>query len=145
MSLNQTNTLDEPAVDAGAAGTLNLLCKGTQSGGGIQWRLTLPDGANGNSVEVPERTGPWNVNISLRPPEGSTVAYRVSDPMWAGEVGCPPPRGINTQQISNVNCPNPMTLTFSDANSGSACDVTYQLNFSDGSSFDPVLRNGGGR
>ncbi len=144
MSLTQTNTLDEPMADAGGT-SLNLICKGRQNGPAIQWTLTRPDGANAGSVDCPRGTGPWNVRIGLVPPEGVNLTYRTNDPIWAGENGCPPAPGINTPQISNVSLLDPMTLTFVDNNTGAACDVTYQLNFSDGTAFDPVFRNGGGR
>lgn len=138
----QTLTMETEAV---GSSPLNLLCKGRANGTGIQWSLTRPDGSGAGTVDIPQGNGPVNVSITIRPPENSNVTFRIGDPMWAGETGCPPPRGINSAQISNVSCPDGQVLTFTDANSGSACDVTYQLNFSDGTSFDPVLRNGGGK
>jgi hypothetical protein len=62
---------------------------------------------------------------------------------------CPPNPGENSQQIVGVVINNILS-SFTDNNSGSAMDVSYQWNFTcnDQSklpiSFDPIIKNGGG-
>jgi len=62
---------------------------------------------------------------------------------------CPPNPGENSRQIVGVVINNYLS-SFTDNNSGSAMDVSYQWNFrcNDQSklpiSFDPIIKNGGG-
>ena len=61
---------------------------------------------------------------------------------------CPPPSGMNSQQIHAISI-NGTTAEFTDSNSGNSMPISYQWNFSCNNSnylpitYDPIINNGG--
>lgn len=58
--------------------------------------------------------------------------------------GSPTEIGINSDQIINVSNGGGKVLTFTDKNQDPAVKLTYQLNFANATSLDPIIENGGG-
>lgn len=93
-------------------------------------------------------SGKHQLDFRLKDDAEGGLAFNVDDPIWVGEdCPCPPPQGLNTDQIEVVDC-SPGKLSVIDSNSGRARELRYQLNFisADGrpAKCDPVITNGGG-
>lgn len=135
-------------------GSITLYARAdTDSKGDIVW--TLDDKKNGKKgerkkVDLPKDSGEWSFKIRLDDDTPYGLKFDPSDPIWIAETNnCPPPPGINTDQIYDVDVNGQKTLTFRDRNCGDAVDLKYQLNFltSDNQRaepLDPDIRNGGG-
>jgi hypothetical protein len=120
----------------------------------------LDDGAGGVDFEVDgvkakkarlkleKDTGPHAIDFELHDQSGRALTFHSEDPIWVGEnCECPPPAGINTDQLSVIGC-NTDTLSVTNQNSGDPREIRYLLHFvaNDGSKHecDPVIQNGGG-
>ncbi len=99
-------------------------------------------------LNLEKDSGKHALEFVLQDHTGMGLQFDQGDPIWVGEDSpCPPAPGINSDQLSVINC-NPDRLSTVDANSGRARELRYQLNFiaDDGSQAkcDPIIRNGGG-
>ena len=99
-------------------------------------------------MKLDKDSGEHEIEFELHDQSNHSLAFDTTDPIWVGEdCPCPPPQGINSDQIL-VSSKSGQVLTASNANSGAARELRYQLNFiaKDGSSHecDPIIENGGG-
>lgn len=115
-------------------------------GGSIDWEV---DGikARDAKLKLHKGSGAHELDFRLDDDTGLGLAFDTNDPIWVGEnIPCPPPRGINSDQISVSACSSANLLTV-DENSGRARELRYQLNFvtADGRQemCDPIIENGG--
>ena len=121
-----------------------LFAKATPVGSGLSWSLGAqnPPQSGKAIVDVPKGDPGREIVIHLVPTHGLDIQFDTSDPLWATETGqCPPPRGIDTDQLEVVSCTD-RKLTLFDSNSRK-CVITYQMNFVGAAPFDPEIRNGG--
>lgn len=117
-------------------------------GGSIEWDI---DGKKPKQsvLEFKEGTGGHTINFKLQDSTGRHLRFDKGDPFWAhvSEGDECPPRGASADQTRVVSCTD-KELTVSNANSGDACTIHYQLNFVDEASrpepVDPMIKNGGG-
>ena len=98
-------------------------------------------------LKVGKGTGPLSIDFELHDQTGQGLRFG-ADPLWAAESSpCPPPRGLNTNQLTVTN-QSAGTLSITNQNSGASREIRYQLNFlaADGSQApcDPIIDNGGG-
>lgn len=119
----------------------------------LSWSLSErknPKKGERKDVDLPKGSGPWKFKIRLENDTGLKLSYNDARPIDVGEsCGCPPPEGIHSDQICDVNLKSNDMLEFTDRNDGGPVDLRYQLNFVDGNkqpvdSLDPIIRNGGG-
>lgn len=103
---------------------------GTQSGGpGSYPQVTVPNGTNAN----------FKYTIINTP--GVTFG---SDPIWI-QAGTTKPTQPGVDGHFNVPPgQNGTTLNFHDNNKGNGETLSYVLRFSDGTTLDPIINNGGG-
>jgi hypothetical protein len=104
--------------------------------------------ASQSRINLRKDGGAHAINFALKDSTGKGLQFDTRDPIWVGEdCPCPPPRGINSDQLRVTDC-EPKRLSTVDQNCGRARDLRYQLNFTtaDGSraTCDPVIKNGGG-
>lgn len=116
-------------------------------GSSIDWEI---DGkkAKEAKLKLAKDSGAHELDFQLDDDTNLGLRFDTSDPIWVGEnCPCPPPRGINSDQISVTDCTG-KSLTMLNQNSGDAREIRYQLNFigSDGGRemCDPIIENGGG-
>jgi hypothetical protein len=117
----------------------------------IQLTATLSNGQvviSGNGgANLPARSGSHRFLFSLNDQTGLGVAFSSLDAADNCNT-CPPPSGMNSQQLQAVNI-NGTSAAFTDSNSGGAMQISYQWNFScnDPSKlpikYDPIINNGG--
>ena len=105
--------------------------------------------AKQHRLKLDKDSGPHSIEFTLHDQTGRQLQFNQGDPIWAGDnVPCPPSPGLNSDQLSIAGCVA-QTLTVTNANSGSARDVRYQLNFVDAGGApqrcDPIIENGGGQ
>lgn len=125
------------------------------NGGGaetVTWHLGPGNRASdpyfsGDKIKLPSGKDWYEINFHLVDNCGETLMVDEDDPIWAAmNSSCPPPSGINTDQVQVVGTGR-MNLTILNPNS-SMGEVRYQLNFrnSNGDRFvlDPIMNNGGG-
>lgn len=117
----------------------------------IQLTATLQNGqvviAGNGGANLPARSGSHRFMFSLNDQTGLGVTFLSLD---AADncTDCPPPSGMNSQQIHAVNT-NGTSAAFTDSNSGGQMQISYQWNFTcnDPSklpiSYDPIINNGG--
>lgn len=117
----------------------------------IPLTATLENGSvvvRGNgSASLPAHSGSHRFMFSLDDQTGLDVVFTTLD---AADdcTACPPPSGMNSQQIHAVSA-NGTSAAFTDSNSGGATQISYQWNFTcnDSSklpiSYDPIINNGG--
>lgn len=125
---------------------INLFAKASKSPNGVEWLLDLrnPPVQSKARVDLAPHSGEHEIVVHLLATQGLEIGFDTTDPIWVCEgQQCPPPRGINTQQISVLSCTG-NKLTLRDKNEGDACTLTYQLNFTGACALDPEIRNGGG-
>ena len=113
----------------------------------VDWEV---DGvkAKQSKLKLQKDSGAHQLDFQLDDDTGLGLSFDTSDPIWVVEDGpCPPPPGINSDQISVSQCSSD-NLVALDANSGRPRELRYQLNFvaADGrrESCDPIIENGGG-
>jgi hypothetical protein len=99
-------------------------------------------------MKLDKGSGKHELDFMLQDQTGKGLRFDERDPIWVGEdCPCPPPQGINSDQMTVVDC-NGGRLSTVNANSGRERELRYQLNFvaDDGSKADcdPIIRNGGG-
>jgi hypothetical protein len=118
----------------------------TTSGGGIEWDVGFKSPPDKGKVEIdlPPDSGKHDLVFHLVPTHGLDIEFDTADPIWVAEGGpCPPASGINSTQVGIVDRSD-RKLTISDANSGDARILRYQLNFIGAGPCDPIIKNGGG-
>lgn len=118
---------------------------------GIQLTATLQNGQvviTGNGgASLPARSGSHRFMFSLDDDTGLGVTFLSLDAADNCNT-CPPPSGMNSQQIHAVDI-DATSAAFTDSNSGGAMQISYQWNFTcnDPSklpiTFDPIINNGG--
>jgi len=99
-------------------------------------------------MKLDKGSGEHALDFMLLDQTGRDLRFNEKDPIWVGEdCPCPPPQGINSDQIRVVDC-RAGRLSTVNANNGRERELRYQLNFvaGDGSAADcdPIIRNGGG-
>ena len=98
-------------------------------------------------VHLDKNSGKCLFTVTIEDVNNLGVEY-TNDPLWAGEdCPCPPPQGINTDQIYDVQRLSDNQISFVDRNKGKDRTIVYQLNMIAGSQpcpFDPEIKNGGG-
>lgn len=104
--------------------------------------------AKQHRLKLDKDSGAHSIQFELHDQTGRQLQFNQGDPIWAGDnVPCPPAQGLNSDQLTIAGCV-PQTLTVTNANSGAAREVRYQLNFVDGGgapqTCDPIIENGGG-
>jgi hypothetical protein len=119
----------------------------TSPGGQVEFEV---DGVNAKHarLKLEKDSGPHVIDFELHDHSGKDLQFHPRDPLWVGEnCPCPPPQGINSNQLSVSGC-QPRTLSTVNQNSGEPRELRYQLNFlaADGSQLtcDPIIQNGGG-
>jgi len=117
----------------------------------IQLTATLQNGQvviTGNGgASLPAKSGSHRFMFSLDDQTGLGVTFLSLD---AADncTDCPPPSGMNSQQIQAVNT-NGTSAAFTDSNCGGPMQISYQWNFTcnDASKlpirYDPIINNGG--
>lgn len=121
-------------------GEISITLTATLSNGQVS--VTGNGGAN-----LPRATGAHRFNFSLVDQTGLNVTFLSLD---AADncTTCPPPSGMNSEQIHAVNI-NGTSAAFTDSNSGSEMSISYQWNFTCNNSnylpitYDPIINNGG--
>jgi hypothetical protein len=116
-------------------------------GGGVDWEVNGIK-AKQSKLKLGKDSGPHELDFRLDDDTGLGLSFDTSDPIWVAEDGpCPPPPGINSDQISVTRC-SADNLIALDANSGRSRELRYQLNFISGDGqrelCDPIIENGGG-
>lgn len=121
--------------DASAPGQWNM-CNPQCVGSGSFPEILLPAGGGGGTIVF---------NIAPGTPD-VTFAPTVPDAIWIKPGSKPKSKGISpTAQVGTPILMNGNhTLIVNDKNTGKGMDLHYQLNFSNGTAIDPVIRNGGG-
>ena len=100
-------------------------------------------------LEFAQGSGSHTISFKLHDSTGRHLRFDTQDPFWAhvSEVELCPAKGSSADQTKVVSCTD-KELTVSNANSGDACTIHYQLNFVDQQSravpVDPMIKNGGG-
>jgi len=99
-------------------------------------------------LKLDKDSGEHALDFMLQDHTGMGLRFDERDPIWVGEdCPCPPPQGINSDQLKVVGCKDGR-LSALNANNGRERELRYQLNFvaDDGSKADcdPIIRNGGG-
>ena len=117
----------------------------------ITLTATLSNGrgtvAGNGGANLPHGSGSHRFNFSLDDQTGLGVIFLSLDAADNSTV-CPPPSGMNSQQIHAVNI-NGTSAAFTDSNSGGAMPISYQWNFTCNNSnylpitYDPIINNGG--
>jgi len=115
--------------------------------GGVEFEV---DGVKAKHarLKLDKDSGAHAIDFKLQDHSGKGVQFDTGNPIHVGENSpCPPPPGINSDQIGVTGCV-PETLSTINQNSGDARELRYQLNFvaADGSKLDcdPIIDNGGG-
>ena len=115
--------------------------------GGIDFEI---DGVKAKhaQMKLDKDSGEHALDFMLQDLTGKGLRFDDQDPIWVGEdCPCPPPQGINSDQLRVVDCKGGR-LSALNANNGRERELRYQLNFvaKDGSKADcdPIIRNGGG-
>jgi hypothetical protein len=115
--------------------------------GGIEFEV---DGVKPKQarLKLDKDSGAHAIDFKLQDHSGKGVRFDTANPIHVGEnCPCPPPQGINSDQIGVTGC-EPERLSTVNQNSGDARELRYQLNFvaADGSQLecDPIIDNGGG-
>lgn len=121
---------------------ITLFAKATPSNGGVEWALGDQNPPSGKyRVDLPKGAPGRKIVIHLVATEGLDIKFNTKDPVWAGETGCPPPEGGESDQLEFVECGD-RKLTLFNPNSRE-CTIYYQMNFIGAEPFDPEIRNGG--
>jgi hypothetical protein len=99
-------------------------------------------------LRLGRNTGEHAIHFRVLDHSGRGLRFDTADPIWVDEDGpCPPSPGISSDQLGVTGC-TADALSTTNANSGRARELRYQLNFiaNDGSraSCDPIIDNGGG-
>jgi hypothetical protein len=115
-----------------------------------QWDMCNPQCVGSGSfpeILLPVGTGGGTVVFNIDPAKTDvTFASKVADAIWIKpgskpkSAGIAPAGQVGTPILINGN----HTLIVNDQNSGQGLNLHYRLAFSDGTSIDPVIRNGGG-
>ena len=99
-------------------------------------------------IAIGAKSGPHTLDFKLNDQTNLGLRFNTCDPIWVHETEddeCPG-AGISTDQICVASCDN-KRLSITDANSGIARTLHYQLNFLDTKgnavTVDPVIKNGG--
>lgn len=146
MSRKDPKSDDAPIVKP-TNGKVVLHCKGTRNGASIAWSLDATGGPPSGKIakiEVPHDSGKCETTIHLTVTGGGgDVSFNKDDPIWVAQGSCPPPKGINTDQIVDVDPAN-KKLVFTNLNCGGPKVLVYQLNFMGAQPLDPEIKNGGG-
>ena len=125
---------------------IDIFLKARGSGPNLEWDLGRqnPPQRGKEKIDLAKDSGAHEIVFHLLS-GGPGVDFDQKDPIWVQENGsCPPPKGSNSTQVSVVSC-GANKLTIQDSNSGEACDLIYQLNFTGGApACDPIISNGGG-
>lgn len=126
---------------------INLFAKAKREGKGVAWDLGFqnPPEQSKARVDLPKKSGAHEIVFHLVATQGLDIRFDTADPIWVCETGqCPPPKGINTDQITILSCVANL-LRIRDSNDGPERILTYQLNFvgEDASPLDPEIKNGG--
>lgn len=112
--------------------------------GAQHWQLSH-NGNAGGPGHYPSAAAPANAGadftISIVNPGNVTFS---SDPIWVQTGDVKPAKSGLTDQISNVQGQGTTKLTFHDYNYGAPIHLSYQLNFNNAKSLDPIIENGGG-
>lgn len=129
----------EEKMDVGATDFVVTLTATLSNG---QVSVTGNGGTN-----LPHGSGSHRFKFSLVDQTGLGVTFLSLD---AADncTTCPPPSGMNSQQIHAISI-NGTTAEFTDSNSGNSMPISYQWNFSCNNSnylpitYDPIINNGG--
>ena len=115
-------------------------------GGAVDFDL---DGVRPNQarLKLEKNSGQHDIGFVLQDQTGKGLRFDANDPIWVDEdAPCPPTPGISSDQLDVTGC-TPAMLSTTNANSGRARELRYQLNFiaADGSrtTCDPIIDNGG--
>ena len=125
---------------------LTLQTTGTDPG----WHMEIVGAGKGGpnnypKIDVPKGPSDVPFKFQITGPGTQGITFG-SDPIWVaaddGSGASPKEAGVHSQ-ITSVSGGGTKSLTFTDLNSEKVT-LTYQLNFSDGSTLDPIINNGGG-
>lgn len=113
----------------------------TQKHGQIEWRLSVNGGmaqGPGHYPSVSVGTGN-DADLTFQILNTSNITFAQQNPFLA-QAGSSKPTGLDSQ--FTVTGQGTQKLTVHDSNQTSG-DYYYVLNFSDGSTLDPIIKNGG--
>ena len=162
MTEQQTATAPRVAKPPGA-GTpviVEVVARSTPSGGvefSQKWRWEDGTPGGGNRIDIPPRKANepgtpihFHLKDETQPRRGFDFTDEDEGPMWVKRGSCPP----SDQRCEDPQIPpgkmkrSPNLLKVFDENS-EACTLHYRLRFKDrqgrAESFDPDIRNGGGK
>lgn len=111
------------------------------------WELEVVGTGKGGPGHYPEAKvkEKYGGNFQITIADADNVTFS-NDPIWIQTGTAKPNHRVVDSQIdpSSIKGQNGKVLTFHDFNSGPKLTLTYQLNFSDGTTLDPIIQNGGG-
>lgn len=108
-----------------------------------EWKMSLNGGVSHGAGHYPtvhvglQNDGDFTYTIT--PASGTTFS---NDPIWIQKGLTKPPSAGVDSQITNITGQGTTVLKFHDSNQD-AGQLTYVLNFSDGTKLDPIIDNGG--
>lgn len=94
---------------------------------------------SGNKIGLPNNNGPFRIQFRL-----TNVDWDPNNPFTTRVNNCPSP-GAKTNYDEQIflQSPNGKSLTILNLNGLDPCEIHYRMNFSDGTSCDPIMDNGG--
>lgn len=127
---------------------INAQLTGRWNGKAIVFECDFDPPWNGQKdIKLCKDSGPHKFMFHLKDPDHIGLKFDTRDVLWVDETtNCPPAKGINTDQISDVQA-NANLATFVDENYGAMRKLSYALNVTSNKGpgqFDPIIENGGG-
>jgi hypothetical protein len=94
---------------------------------------------SGNRIGLPKNDGPFRIEFTL-----TNLEWDPDNPFTTRANNCPPVGAkANYDEQIFLQSPKDKSLTIVNLNAFDPCEVHYRMNFSDGTSCDPIMDNGG--